>query len=160
MPGSIRRLAAPYRRQAELSLLFRSNASASAVASASPIDALEICSQCRASSAPLRDVLDAPTALAACCGFDVFHKYILYLYLYCKLSVELNERQTRLAVQPIRNSIRRRHHQCKYLAGRVAAISVYYDNASPAWQPLPQLPPTAQTQRYKRRVGLECGCPG
>jgi hypothetical protein len=27
--------------------------------------------QCRASSAPLRDLLDAPTALAACCGFDM-----------------------------------------------------------------------------------------
>jgi hypothetical protein len=38
--------------------------------------------QCRASSAPLRDLLDAPTALAACCGFDLCHKYILYLYLY------------------------------------------------------------------------------
>ncbi len=37
---------------------------------------------CRASSAPLRDLLDAPTALAACCGFDLCHKYILYLYLY------------------------------------------------------------------------------
>jgi hypothetical protein len=34
------------------------------------------------SSAPLRDLLDAPTALAACCGFDLCHKYILYLYLY------------------------------------------------------------------------------
>ena len=29
-----------------------------------------------------RDLLDAPTALAACCGFDLCHKYILYLYLY------------------------------------------------------------------------------
>ena len=27
----------------------------------------------------LRDLLDAPTALAACCGFDLCHKYILYL---------------------------------------------------------------------------------
>jgi hypothetical protein len=36
--------------------------------------------QCRASSAPLRDLLDAPTAVAACCGFDLCHKYILYLY--------------------------------------------------------------------------------
>jgi hypothetical protein len=26
--------------------------------------------QCRTSSAPLRDLLDAPTALAACCGFE------------------------------------------------------------------------------------------
>jgi hypothetical protein len=34
-------------------------------------------STCRASSAPLRDLLDAPTALAACCGFDLCHKYIL-----------------------------------------------------------------------------------
>ena len=41
--------------------------------------------QCRASSAPLRDLLDAPTALAACCGFDLCHKYILYLYLYLYL---------------------------------------------------------------------------
>jgi hypothetical protein len=29
--------------------------------------------------------LDAPTALAACCGFDLCHKYILYLYLYLYL---------------------------------------------------------------------------
>jgi hypothetical protein len=28
------------------------------------------------------DLLDAPSALAACCGFDLCHKYILYLYLY------------------------------------------------------------------------------
>ena len=40
-----------------------------------------------ASSAPLRDLLDAPTALAACCGFDLCHKYILYLYLYLYLTV-------------------------------------------------------------------------
>ncbi len=39
------------------------------------------------SSAPLRDLLDAPTALAACCGFDLCHKYILYLYLYLYLSM-------------------------------------------------------------------------
>jgi hypothetical protein len=55
--------------------------------------------QCRASSAPLRDLLDAPTAssllrpvsqvyfvlvfvLYLYCGFDLCHKYILYLYLY------------------------------------------------------------------------------
>ena len=31
-----------------------------------------------ASSALLRDLLDAPTALAACCGFDLCNKYILY----------------------------------------------------------------------------------
>jgi hypothetical protein len=36
-------------------------------------------------SAPLRDLLDAPTALAACCGFDLCHTYILYLYLYLYL---------------------------------------------------------------------------
>ena len=32
----------------------------------------------------LCDLLDASTALAACCGFDLCHKYtgILYLYLY------------------------------------------------------------------------------
>jgi hypothetical protein len=30
-------------------------------------------------------LLDAPTALAACCGFDLCHKYILYLYLYLYL---------------------------------------------------------------------------
>ena len=30
----------------------------------------------------LRDLLDAPTVLAACCGFDLCRKYILYLYLY------------------------------------------------------------------------------
>ena len=34
------------------------------------------------SSAALRDLLDALTALAVCCGFDLWHKYILYLYLY------------------------------------------------------------------------------
>jgi hypothetical protein len=38
--------------------------------------------QCRASSAPVRDLLDAPTALAACFGFDLCHMYILYLFLY------------------------------------------------------------------------------
>ena len=32
-----------------------------------------------------RALLDAPTALAACCGFDLCHKYILYLYLYLYL---------------------------------------------------------------------------
>ena len=34
----------------------------------------------------LCDLLDAPTALAACCGFDLCHKYILYLYLYFETS--------------------------------------------------------------------------
>ena len=38
-----------------------------------------------ASSAPLRDLLHAPTALAASCGFDLCHKNILYLYLYLYL---------------------------------------------------------------------------
>ena len=33
----------------------------------------------------LCDLLDAPTALAGCCGFDLCHKYILYLYLYLYL---------------------------------------------------------------------------
>jgi hypothetical protein len=32
-------------------------------------------------------MLDAPTALAACCGFDLCHKYILYLYLYLYFSI-------------------------------------------------------------------------
>ena len=36
----------------------------------------------RASSALLCDLLDAPTALAACCGFDLCHKYIWYWYWY------------------------------------------------------------------------------
>ena len=39
------------------------------------------------SRAPLRDLLDAPTALAACSGFDLCYKYILYLYLYLYLFV-------------------------------------------------------------------------
>jgi hypothetical protein len=30
----------------------------------------------------LRDLLDAPTALAACCGFDLCHQYILYLFVF------------------------------------------------------------------------------
>ena len=30
----------------------------------------------------LCDLLDAPTALAACCGFDLWYKYILYLHLH------------------------------------------------------------------------------
>ena len=30
----------------------------------------------------MRDLLDAPTVLAACCGFDLCHMYIFYLYLY------------------------------------------------------------------------------
>ena len=34
----------------------------------------------------LCDLLDAPTALAACCGFDLCHKYILYLYLYLRVA--------------------------------------------------------------------------
>ncbi len=37
-------------------------------------------SQALGLTARLRDLLDAPTALAACCGFDLCHKYILYLY--------------------------------------------------------------------------------
>ena len=28
----------------------------------------------------LRDLVNAPTALAACCGFDLCHKYVLYFY--------------------------------------------------------------------------------
>jgi hypothetical protein len=36
----------------------------------------------RFDAVPLRDLLDAPTELAACCGFDLCHKYVLYLYLY------------------------------------------------------------------------------
>ena len=40
-----------------------------------------------ASSALLCDLLEAPTALTACCGFDLRHKYILYLYLYLYLFV-------------------------------------------------------------------------
>ena len=38
------------------------------------------------SSAPLRDLLDAPTALAACCRFDLCHKYT-YSYFVCPLGV-------------------------------------------------------------------------
>ena len=30
----------------------------------------------------VHDLLDAPTALAACCGFDLCHKYILY-FVFC-----------------------------------------------------------------------------
>jgi hypothetical protein len=40
----------------------------------------------RASSAPLRDLRDAPTALAACCGFDsrLYFVFVLYcIVLYC-----------------------------------------------------------------------------
>ena len=33
----------------------------------------------RASGALLCYLFDAPTALAACCGFDLCHKYIWYL---------------------------------------------------------------------------------
>ena len=35
------------------------------------------------------DLFDAPTALAACCGFDLCHKYVLYLYLYTPIIVLL-----------------------------------------------------------------------
>ena len=35
------------------------------------------------------DLLDAPTALAACCGFDLCRKCILYLYLYLYLHCSL-----------------------------------------------------------------------
>ena len=50
-------------------------------------------------AALLCDLLDAPTALAACCGFDLCHKYILYLYLYLlkflqQLSAELASRNS------------------------------------------------------------------
>jgi hypothetical protein len=38
---------------------------------------------------PLRDLLDAPTALTACCGFDLCHKYILYLYLYLYFAADV-----------------------------------------------------------------------
>jgi hypothetical protein len=41
----------------------------------------------RCASGRARDLLDAPTALAACCGFDLCHKYILYLYLYLRPEV-------------------------------------------------------------------------
>ena len=44
-----------------------------------------ICVVPGASSALLRDLLDAPTAPAACCGSDLCHKYILYLCLYLNL---------------------------------------------------------------------------
>ncbi len=46
----------------------------------------------RCTSAPLRDLLDAPTALAACCGFGLCHKYILYLYL-CTRAPSCRRRQ-------------------------------------------------------------------
>ena len=44
---------------------------------------------------PCCDLLDASTALAACCGFDLCHKYILYLYLY--LYCDLFDAPTALA---------------------------------------------------------------
>ena len=37
---------------------------------------------CLALSIYCPHLLEATTALAACCGFDLCHKYILYLYLY------------------------------------------------------------------------------
>jgi hypothetical protein len=43
---------------------------------------VQLDAQYRASSAPLRDWIDAPTALGAFCGLDLCEKYILYLYLY------------------------------------------------------------------------------
>ena len=36
---------------------------------------------------PAAYLLDAPTELAACCGFDLRHKYTLYLNLYLYFSV-------------------------------------------------------------------------
>ena len=46
---------------------------------------LFVCKAYALEDVALRDLLDAPTALAACCGFDLCHKYILYLYLYLYL---------------------------------------------------------------------------
>ena len=45
-------------------------------------DSFDALASCVAAAAELRDLLDAPTALAACCGFDLCHNCILYLYLY------------------------------------------------------------------------------
>ena len=42
-------------------------------------DYAQVGAQPRLLCALLRDLLDAPTALAACCGFDLCHKYIWYL---------------------------------------------------------------------------------
>ena len=41
----------------------------------------------RAPSALLRNLLDAPTVIDACCGHDLCHKNVLYLYLYFWLSL-------------------------------------------------------------------------
>jgi hypothetical protein len=42
-----------------------------------------LAAQCRASSAPLRDLLDAPTALAACCGFArVSQVYFVFVFVF------------------------------------------------------------------------------
>ena len=54
--------------------------------------------KCWALSALLRDLLDAPTALAACCEFDLCHKYILYLYLYAYAASHAIARKTRRTV--------------------------------------------------------------
>ena len=38
---------------------------------------------CSVRALTICDFSDAPTVLAACCGFDLCHKYILYLSLFC-----------------------------------------------------------------------------
>ena len=44
---------------------------------------------CAATTAAMRNLLDAPTELAACCGFDLCHMYFVFavhLYLYLRLT--------------------------------------------------------------------------
>ena len=50
------------------------------------------CASCDVSALRL---LDALTALAACCGFDLCHKYMLYLYLYLYLGTTRRETNRR-----------------------------------------------------------------
>ena len=35
-------------------------------------------------SSLLRDLLDAPTAIAACCGFDLFHVFLYVVFVSCR----------------------------------------------------------------------------
>jgi hypothetical protein len=93
------------------------NAPDRALRASQPFHSRQLDAQCRASSAPLRDLLDAPTALAACCGFDLCHKYILYLYLYLYLYFYLFRR---------RHS-RWRQHADRNLTRRVTQVTARHD---------------------------------
>ena len=77
-PTQAFRICVPGRRQADVP-----GARCSSPAVAAVFDRFrQFDAWCRASSALLRDLPDAPTALAACCGFDLCYKYILVFWYF------------------------------------------------------------------------------